>query len=67
MTNDALEEEIRAEITSLRAQLQTARKALERARAHIVTLGGGYNGQAYGDKIHIAVLDEIDRSLTQRN
>lgn len=43
----------------------TEREALIRARAHIVTLGGGYNGSAYGDKIHAAVLDQIDAALSR--
>ena len=38
-------------------------EALKRARAHIVTLGSGYNVRAYGDAIHIAVLDQIDAAL----
>lgn len=40
------------------------KSALDRARSHIVTLGGGYNGQAYGDRVHQAVLEQIDKALS---
>ncbi len=52
-----------SELASLRARCEAMEAALGRARSHIVTLGGGYNGQAYGDKIHMAVLDQIDAAL----
>jgi hypothetical protein len=38
-------------------------EALRLARAHLITLGGDPRGDANGDKIQAAVLDEIDNAL----